>query len=348
MSHPPRIVGRILVSALLTLGVVPPADARPKTDVVVVKNGNRLNGEIKSLKYGRLKLGTDSMGDLSIEWPDIRAIHSPQLFTIETADGAVMFGTIATGTDSSHIVIQRVSGTATDLPLADLSRIDQLQTGFWNRIDGTVSLGFDYEKSTDITLLRSRFDAQYRNPTLLAGLNATTDLSRAADEEPQEKFSVTSNVRWLRGKSRFWIGAVGWQRNEELGIKSRFQAAVGPGQYLHRSSETELSVFVGINANQERAFGESEGTTSTEAIVGTEWRMFRFRAPETSLYTNLVVLPSLTEKGRTRLDFNVTFSQEVVDDFTIDLTYYADLDTKPPGEGEKVDTGISLSLGYKF
>jgi len=342
-------IGRIIASGLLTLClVVPPAAARPKRDVVVVKNGDRLKGEIKSLKYGQLKLGTDSMGSIYIEWPDVLSVRSPQLFTIESARGQVLVGTLAPGTDSTRVLIQPATGSATELRKADISLIDQLQTGFWNRIDGSVSFGFDYEKATDLTLLRSRFDSQYRNPTLLAGLNATADVSHAGEGETKESFSTGSNLRLLRGKSRFWAGFLSWQRNEELGIASRLQLAVGPGGYIYRNTESELSVFAGINGNQEWAFESSEMTTSAEAVVGAEWRMFRFREPETSFYTNLIVLPSLTESGRTRLDYNLTFSQEVVSDFTIDLTYYADVDTKPPGEGKETDTGVSLSLGYKF
>jgi hypothetical protein len=232
--------------------------------------------------------------------------------------------------------------------MADISLINQLQLGFWNRIDGSVSFGFDYEKATDIVLMRSRFDSQYRSPTKLAGLNATADISHAAEGQTKESFSIGSNLRLLRGKSRFWAGFLSWQRNEELGIASRLQLAVGPGGYVYRNAESELSLFAGINGNQEWTFGSSDQTASVEAVVGTEWRMFRFREPETSFYTSLIVLPSLTESGRTRLDYNLTFSQEVISDLTIDLTYYADVDTKPPGAGEKTDTGVSLSVGYKF
>ena len=342
-------IGRAVTAVLLSLCVAAgPVAARPKRDVVVVKNGDRLKGEIKSLKYGQLKLGTDSMGSISIEWPDVLAVHSPQLFTVESAEGDVLVGTLAPGADSTQVVIRTAAGTTTELRKADISLISQLHTGFWNRIDGTVSLGFDYEKASDIALLRSRFDSQYRNPTLLAGFNASTDISRAAEEETRESFSTGFNLRWLRGKSRFWAGFLSWQRNEELGIASRVQLALGPGGYVYRNTESELSVFAGINANQEWEFGTTSQTTSAEAVVAAEWRMFRFREPETSFYTNLIVLPSLTESGRTRLDYNLTFSQEVISDFTIDLTYYADVDTKPPGEGKKTDTGISLSLGYKF
>jgi hypothetical protein len=322
--------------------------ARPKSDVVVVRNGDRLKGEIKSLKYGRVRLGTDAMGTIDIEWPDVVGVSSPQLFTIESAEGQVLVGSFATTKDSTRILIQQGPTVSMEVALADISRFDQLETGFWNRIDGSVSFGFDYEKSTDLALMRTRFDSQYRNPTMLLGLKASADLSRTGADDTKENLSASSNMRALRGKSRFWIAALSWQRNEELGIASRLQLAAGPGRFLYRSPESEASAYLGLNGNQEWAFGSDQQTTSAEAIIGADWRTFRFRDPKTSLVTSLIVLPSLTESDRVRMDFNLTLSQEIVSDLTIDLTYYADVDTKPRAEGKKTDSGVSMSIGYSF
>jgi uncharacterized protein DUF481 len=328
--------------------LVPPAViAREKTDIVVLRNGDRLQGEIKSLKYGRLRLGTDSMGDLSIEWPDVVAVRSRYQFTVESADGGLLVGSFTTARDSARVLIQGPTG-ASPVPLSRISSFAQLETGFWNRIDGSVSLGFDYAKSTDIALLRSRFESRYRTPTLEAGLKASADLSTASGQETQENFSVSSNLRLLRRGSRFWAAGLSWQRNEELGIASRLQLAAGPGRYLYRSPESEVLSFLGFNGNQEWALGSDEQTLSAEAIVGTDWRTFRFRDPKTSLVTSLFLLPSLTESERYRMEFDVTLSVEVISDLTIDLTYYADSDNKPPAGGSKLDTGISTSIGYKF
>jgi len=325
-----------------------PALARPKLDVVVVRNGDVLHGEIYSLRYGQLRLKTDSMGSVYFEWPDVIAVRSPQLFTIETAAGSVMVGSLGAATDSLHVVVQQGAGGSTAVGLTQISRLDQLETGFWNRINGSVSFGFDYERATGIALLRTRFDSQYRNPILLWGLNASADLSSTPESETKESFSAGSNLRMVAGRSRFWLAALSWQRNEELGIASRIQFAAAPGFYTYRSRESELATFLGLNANQEWALESGEGTTSAEGILGAEWRTFRFRTPETSLVTTLMVLPSLTEKDRLRMDFNLTLSVEVIKDLTVDLTYFADADTRPPQGGEKFDTGISMSIGYKF
>ena len=42
-------------------------EAREKTDVVILKNGDRITGEIKKLDRGKLKLKTDDMSTVYIE-----------------------------------------------------------------------------------------------------------------------------------------------------------------------------------------------------------------------------------------------------------------------------------------
>ena len=49
-----------------------PALARDKTDVVILKNGDRVTGEIKSLDRGKMSLSTDHMGTIQIEWEEVR------------------------------------------------------------------------------------------------------------------------------------------------------------------------------------------------------------------------------------------------------------------------------------
>jgi len=52
--------------------------AAPKTDVVVLVNGDRITGEIKSLEYNQLKLSTYHMGTLYIEWDKIASLETDQ------------------------------------------------------------------------------------------------------------------------------------------------------------------------------------------------------------------------------------------------------------------------------
>ena len=93
-----------LVAALIAIVLSGTCWARDKTDVIFMTNGDRLTGEIKQLEHGKLLLSTEAMGQVLIEWDDIRtgivgrlesldAIDSTThrarvAFAVETAGGA--------------------------------------------------------------------------------------------------------------------------------------------------------------------------------------------------------------------------------------------------------------------
>ena len=86
-------LSHILVIALLSLWAIP-ASAAPKTDIVLFKNGDRLTGELLSLKRGRLNLNTHATGTIAIEWDKISGVISKQHIQIETGSGIRYFGTL--------------------------------------------------------------------------------------------------------------------------------------------------------------------------------------------------------------------------------------------------------------
>ena len=64
-----------------------PAAAADKTDVVLIVNGDRLTGEVKSLERGRLRFKTAATDTISIEWDDVASLRSNQNIQVETEDG---------------------------------------------------------------------------------------------------------------------------------------------------------------------------------------------------------------------------------------------------------------------
>ena len=52
------LITAVLLSIFTQLHTAP-AMARDKTDVVIMRNGDRLTGEVKGLEYGILELSTD-------------------------------------------------------------------------------------------------------------------------------------------------------------------------------------------------------------------------------------------------------------------------------------------------
>src|SRR6185312_6092507 len=88
-----RVVGVLFFHLLLAL----PVYAAPSTDVLVMRNGDRLTCQIKGLSNGVLYVSVPYVIEtLSVDWSQVAHLESTQLFFIKTEDGAVYRGTLST------------------------------------------------------------------------------------------------------------------------------------------------------------------------------------------------------------------------------------------------------------
>jgi hypothetical protein len=75
--------------------------AREKTDVLVMRNGDRLTCEIKSLDCNALYSKLDYViGSISVDCSKVDHVESKQLFLAKTQGGAVYSGTLSTTVSS--------------------------------------------------------------------------------------------------------------------------------------------------------------------------------------------------------------------------------------------------------
>ena len=60
-------------------------------------------------------------------------------------------------------------------------------------------------------------------------------------------------------------------------------------------------------------------------------------------------MPSITDWGRLRTEFDTDLSREFFSDFTIGISFYLTYDTRPPDASQsKYDYGLVTSFGWKF
>lgn len=84
-----------LLCALLMLSS--PLLAREKTDVPVMRNGDRLTCEIKRLDSDVLYIRLDYvLGTISVNGSKVDHVESKQLFLVKTQDGSVYSGALST------------------------------------------------------------------------------------------------------------------------------------------------------------------------------------------------------------------------------------------------------------
>jgi hypothetical protein len=337
----------LLLASLLPCG---PAwgYARDKTDVVMLRNGDRLSGDILSLEFGILSLKTDNMSTLSIEWPAVRSVTSKFEFAIERWDGSKYHGVITTSDDGADLIVQSAAGTIR-FPMGEVERISRFSPEFWDRINGALAVGFSYTKSSAIQVGSVNFNANYRSTTLDGSLAFSANSTRDSSGTTTDRVLLTSGVQFLRQSRNFWGLLGSLERDQALGIDARLLAGAGLGRRFVQGPFTELTGIAGIVGSEEWIVGESTPRASVEAVLGGSWQVFRFIDPKTRLDLGLYVFPSLTESGRYRSTGNLALTHKFPHDLTLGLTGYLSYDNQPPEPmAEKSDYGLTLNVGWSF
>jgi putative salt-induced outer membrane protein YdiY len=351
-----RGVGCAILGALLCVFATP-ALARDKTDIVYLRNGDRVTCEIKRLERGRLEVSTNGMGTVYIEWDDIERVTSTELYIVELANGTRFEGTLA-ATDAQGQLVLRKQGEADGadsvgeqaLDMEDVVWVDPLKLDARriNRWDGSVSAGFDATKANSDKSLSASFDARRRAENFQLSFDGSV-YSRSQDgTEDSLRANFNGVYRGLLEDRWYWAGLGGLERNDELGIDLRSFGGAGYGRFLVQSSRALWSVTGGLVVVNEQLAGESQGDTNLDALLNTDFEFFTYDSPKTTLKTSLAVFPRLTGDGGVRLDLDFSVRQELITDLFLELSLYGTYDSTPPEDGTSNDWGIVTGLGYTF
>ncbi len=331
---------------VVSAGVV---SARPKTDVVVVRNGDRVTCEIKSLSMGMLTVSTDAMGTIEIKWEDVIAVQSTFSYRVESSGGLLFIGSLEEKEDTDMLVVSGETSVA--ISHLDAVVITPIDRNFWGRNDGSLSIGFSYTRSSDVAQLNADWTNLYQTErnivTLKAGLTTTDE---GEDEEPTRRVDVSLTYYRLLSKKK-WTAALtqSFQRNDELGLKRRLLFGVGAGLNAIKSNRSMLLLSTGVALNSELGQDTTGVVYSCEGNVVANFSFFKYHSPKREITTALTGLPSFTEKGRYRINFDLAFRVEVITDFFVDLSYYMNYDSNPPTAGaHKKDYGIVTSVGWSY
>ena len=322
--------------------------ARDKTDIVMLRNGDRLSGDILSVEFGILSLSTDNMSTLSIEWPAVRSITSKFDFAIERQDGTRYHGVIATSADGADLMIESAEG-AVRFPMQEVERISRYSPEFWDRINGALAVGFSYTKSSAIQVGSLNFNANYRSTTVASTLAFSANSTKDSSGTTTNRALLTSGVQFLQQSRNFWGLLGSLERDQSLGIDARLTGGAALGRRFVQSSFTEVTGIAGLVATEEWIVDNPSSKTSLELVLGGTWQVYKFIDPKTRLDLGLYVFPSLTETGRYRSTGNLALTHKFPHDITLGVTGYLSYDNKPPDPtADKSDYGMTLNVGWTF
>ena len=335
-------------AAILGLVIACATASAAKTDVVRLANGDAITGEVKSLDFGELSYSTDSMGTVSIDWEDVVGLHSDQALQVEITDGTRFFGTVRQAEARFHIVVAGDAAT-TVVATTDIVRMTPIETdkSFLSALDGSISLGLNTEKSSQVTTFNLATDVEYRTLKFLVGATANASITDQPSQETSRRSQVGTNYQRFRPNRWYTDWFVSWETNQQLGINNRYILGGGLGRYLVQTNNNQFSTAVGINATRETYVGEDESDTVPEGRIQLRY-LHRSLKPESNISLTTNVYPLLTDLSSYRSETDLSFRREFIKDLFFDVTFYHSYSSDPPTDADKQDYGLTTSIGYSW
>jgi len=318
-----------------------------KTDVVVLLNGDKITGEIKSLQTGLLNFKTDDMGTINIEWIKIDNIRTDKIFEIELVDGRTFYGTIEPGSIEGTLLVKGIS-TDTRLFMKYIVKITRIKESFWDILSGYVLLGFSFTKASQIGQLSLGVSTNYRTKTYYAELNANSVITTTKREPTSRKEDIFLTYNRYLESRFFWAGLIGAEENTELGLQLRTSLGGGAGLNVIQTNKNLLSTLVGVSLNREWYTDSTESKNNIEGLVTGNYQLFIYDHPKISFQTSVRIFPGFTDFGRIRSSLNSYLDWEIFLDFYWVLSFYFTYDNKPAFTGSETDYRFEFSIKYEL
>jgi hypothetical protein len=339
---------KVLLRSILILGLLLPLLARAqKTDTIRLFNGDKIVGEMKDLKLGLLRVSTDYMSTIYIEWDQIQTVRTDKRWYIRLANGSYFNGYLAPSPMLDHLYIVN-NGDSMHVNLMSITTLYRLNKGIWPRTDGSLNAGYSFQKSNELSQLNLNGNATYRMDHGSIGTNfsSITTTQTDVDDNRKQDISITGEQnlfgRWTAGAT------VGAESNTELDLDLRLRTNVSLGNYVLLKVHASNLIGGGVQWNHERS-GNGDLGKNYELFLGDRFRFKTYRFPKAEVSTDLGGYYGITIRDRWRFTGTLTLRYEVIRDLQIGLEFYEQYDGKPLDGGPELnDHRFSTTLGYTF
>jgi hypothetical protein len=337
----------VVLEALALVFAASDAALAARTDVIVLRNGDHITGEVMQLQQNKLQVKTDDAGTLSIEWDKVASVTTAARYDVTLRNSARLYGRLRPGAAGS-LELLADAGTVTSVPMADIVWFAQIKNTFWSRFDGSFDLGGSYTQSSGVADLAFDFDARYRRPSHSYSASFSSNLTHQENEPDTTRYSLKLNYTKFRSNQWFISPFALVESNRELGFTVRGTGAFSVGRYVLQSNRAEVVLAGGLSAGREAPV-DAPTVTNVDALAVLEFSIFTYDYPTTRVDFATLVFPSLDDPGRVRINANARIKRELFKDFFVGLSAYDAFDSRPKSASARTnDVGGALSFGWSF
>ena len=335
--------------------IASPCLAREKSDVLVMRNGDRITCEIKSLSSDTLYIKVGYiLSTLSLDWSQVDHVESRQLFMVTTQGGTVYTGLISIPeTESGRPVKLEVSESPevkVDLNKHEVINVQQTSLNFWERFNGKIGVGSTYSKGNQARQYNLNSEVEYPRERWAAEATYNSNLTANSGSSTATRNEIElTGRRLLRWDNWYYAGVGDFLQSSVQNIRLQNTLGGGVGRYIMNTNHTVWTVTGGlawqqINYHENALPISSENVTS--ALVASNLSLFYF--DRTTLTVKALVLPALSDPGRVYFSLNTSYYAKLWKNIKWNLTFYGNWDNRPPTGFSGSDYGSSTGLSWTF
>ena len=354
MPHLPRwapVARLFLLAGLIGLACVPVLAKVTRHDVIIMKNGDHMTGEVKKLENGVLYISTDYFsGSIGLDWLQVAKVESTGGFQIVTKDGTRTAGTIEKVSEEEapgkDFEIHAPSGEV-HASSPDVVSIESQKKNFWRQLTGAIDFGADFTSGNDQTSLSSDASANYLTTKWMDSVSFTSSFSGQSGGSQSNLLEFQTLDGLFMSRNSFIAGLADFLHSSQQNLALRTTLGGGYGRFFLRTNHNTLVWLAGsVYTHENFQSNDQHADQNVEALLGLQYQLFRF--DRYSMQSQLLVYPGLSDAGRVRATTKTTFSVKLVNNFHTDFSFWDNFDSRPPNDAKRNELGISNSIGWTF
>ena len=321
-----------------------------RRDLVVMKNGDQLTGELKKLENGILYFKPPYVTDsIQLDWLQVKTVQSSANFQIVLENGQHLVGMISSNSELPDGNFElKVGNRELRVTSREVINMQSSKQNFWRQLTGSIDFGYDFTSGNSQTSLNSDASANYLSKNWTAGASFTSSFSGQSPGTRSNLLDLQGVGEAFMNRNSSILGLADFLHSSQQDLQLRETLGGGYSRYFIRTNENKLFWVAGAVYNRETFDSTSSQPTddNVEGLVGGQYQLKKFNLYD--LNSQLFIFPGLTDAGRIRITTKSTFTVKLSNNFYTNLSFWDNYDSRPPVNAKKNQLGISSGLGWSF
>lgn len=348
-------------------------------DTVILDDGSRLNGTVKSMSADTLELDTSFAGTMSLAREQIRGIDTDTAVPValdsgeqvqgvlvydaddnaqrllvdgqprEAGDGGTRLGAIAL-IAPAVVAQQDTQGESEDYELPESDRQPPDNENYWS---GRAELAVNGNSgNTDNLSVLTKLSALRDTGDTRLSLSASVDKEEEDDEETADEWLGKARYEDDFTERAFWFFQQELEKDEFESIDLRSRTLVGPGYFLARRDRLTFKVRSGVGYQYEDYTEDSDQDHNGEMIFSAGWDYAQLVGEWLKLTHEFTIYPEITNDPSDNFTLESSLGAEVpIADsrvWSIRGELEHEYNNNPEPGVEKLDTSYRVGVVRQF